>query len=120
VWHWEFTQPNPEKVESCTVRTQRERGGAMTQDKNTTMFFTTAFSISMHADYLLKICIQAVFWWLMPVILATQEAKITSSVHKTLSRKYPSQKKGLVEWLKVKNLSSGSSITKKKKSIHIQ
>jgi hypothetical protein len=46
----------------------------------------------------------------MPVILATQGAKsrriaVQSQpgeiVHETLSRKKPSQKKGLVEWLKV-------------------
>jgi hypothetical protein len=57
----------------------------------------------------------------MPVILATQEAKnrrITVQsqpeqiVCVTLSQKYPSQK-GLVEWLKVKVLSSSPSIEKK-------
>jgi hypothetical protein len=36
-------------------------------------------------------------------------------VHKTLSQKYSSQK-GLVEWLKVKALSSSPSTTKKKKT----
>jgi hypothetical protein len=59
----------------------------------------------------------------MPVILATQEAetrriKVWSQpwqiVLKTPSRKYPSQK-GLVEWLKVKALSSSPIITKKKR-----
>jgi hypothetical protein len=62
-------------------------------------------------------------WWLTPVILATQEAEISKIavrsqplqiVFKTLSRKYPSQK-GLVEWLKVKALSSSPSTAKKKK-----
>jgi hypothetical protein len=57
----------------------------------------------------------------MPVILATQEAKnrrITVQsqpeqiVCVTLSQKYPSQK-GLVEWLKVKVLSSSPSTEKK-------
>jgi hypothetical protein len=48
--------------------------------------------------------------WLMPIILATQEAKIRrivvqsqlkQIVHKTLSRKKKNQhKKGLAEWLK--------------------
>jgi hypothetical protein len=46
----------------------------------------------------------------MPVILATQEAEIRrievpsrpkQIVPETLARKNPSQKKGLVEWLKV-------------------
>jgi hypothetical protein len=56
--------------------------------------------------------------WLTPVILATKEAKIRKimvqgqpgqTVHETTSRKNPSQKKGLVEWLKVKALSSNTS-----------
>jgi hypothetical protein len=56
----------------------------------------------------------------MPVILATQEAEIKriviqsqpgQIVCKTLSQK----RKGLVEWLKVKALSSCPSIAKKKK-----
>jgi hypothetical protein len=46
----------------------------------------------------------------MPVILTTQEAEIRRTVvqsqprqivHETLSRKNTSQKKGLMEWLKV-------------------
>jgi hypothetical protein len=56
------------------------------------------------------------------VIPATQEAEIRRMavqsqprqiVHKPLSRKYSSQK-GLVEWLKLKALSSSPSTTKKK------
>jgi ribosomal protein S21 len=59
----------------------------------------------------------------MPVILATQEAeirRITSqsqprqTVLEILSRK--TQKIGLVEWLKVKALSSSPSTTKKQKT----
>jgi hypothetical protein len=49
-------------------------------------------------------------WWITPVIPATQEAKIRRMqfkasqgkiVHETLSQKNPSQKRALVEWLKV-------------------
>jgi hypothetical protein len=55
----------------------------------------------------------------MPIIPAAQEAEIGSQfeasprqiVRETLSRKNPSQK-GLVEWLKVKALSSNPSATK--------
>jgi hypothetical protein len=56
----------------------------------------------------------------MPEILATQEAKIRNFevwsqpeqiVHKTLSQK-TLHKKGLVEWLKVKALSSNPSTAK--------
>jgi hypothetical protein len=61
----------------------------------------------------------------MPVILATQEAKIRrikvrsqsrQIVHETLSRKTLSQEIGLVEWLKVKALSSSPSTAKKKQN----
>jgi hypothetical protein len=60
----------------------------------------------------------------MPVRLATQEAEIRrimvqsqpgQTVHKTLSQKIPSEKIGLVEWLKVRALSSSPSTAKKKK-----
>jgi hypothetical protein len=62
--------------------------------------------------------------WLTPIILATQEAEIKKvsvqsqsgqTVQKTLSRKTLSQKIGLVEWLKLKALSSSPSTTKKEK-----
>jgi hypothetical protein len=62
--------------------------------------------------------------WLTPVILTTQEAEIRrimvqsqpgQIVQETLSRKTLSQKMGLVEWLKVKALSSSPSMTKTKK-----
>jgi hypothetical protein len=61
---------------------------------------------------------------LTPVILDTQEAEIRrievqsqpgQIIPETLSRK-TFHKKGLVEWLKVKALSSSPSTTKKKKS----
>jgi hypothetical protein len=61
--------------------------------------------------------------WLVPVILATQEAEIRKSVVQSqplasssqdpISKK-PSQK-GLVEWLKMKALSSNPSTTKNKR-----
>jgi hypothetical protein len=60
----------------------------------------------------------------MPVILATQEAEIRGIkvrsqpgqiVCETLSRKTLSQKIRLVEWLKVKALSSSPSTTKTNK-----
>jgi hypothetical protein len=62
-------------------------------------------------------------WRLTPVILATQEAEIRSIVVQsqprqivceTFSPKNPSQKKGLVEWLKMQALSSNPSTAKKK------
>jgi hypothetical protein len=58
--------------------------------------------------------------WLTPVIIAAQEAEsrriVVQSqprqiVHKTLSRKNPSQRR-LVEWLKVQALNANHSITK--------
>jgi hypothetical protein len=58
----------------------------------------------------------------MPVILATQEAEIRrisirsqprQTVHKTLSQKILHNKNGLVEWLKVKALSSNPSTKNK-------
>jgi hypothetical protein len=45
-------------------------------------------------------CSETRHWWLTPVILATPEAESRrimvprQTVHKTLSTKYPSQKKG--------------------------
>jgi hypothetical protein len=60
----------------------------------------------------------------MFVIPATQEAEIKRTmvqsqprqiVHKTLSQKNLSQKKGWVKWLKVKSLSSSPSSAKQKK-----
>jgi hypothetical protein len=63
--------------------------------------------------------------WFTPVIPATQKAEIRriavqsqpkQIIHETLSRKKPSQKIGLVEWLKVKALSSSPSTRKKQKS----
>jgi hypothetical protein len=36
-----------------------------------------------------------------------------ANIPETLSQKHPSQQKGLVEWLKVKALSSNSSTTKR-------
>jgi hypothetical protein len=59
----------------------------------------------------LKTLLQTGRWWLMPVVLATQEAEIRritvrnqsrQIVRKTLSQKYLTHtKKGLVEWLQV-------------------
>jgi hypothetical protein len=63
-------------------------------------------------------------WWLIPVILATQEAEIKlitvgseagQIVHKTLPQKTISKKMGLVEWLKEKALSSSRSTPPSKK-----
>jgi ribosomal protein S21 len=63
--------------------------------------------------------------WLTPVNLATQEAEIWKTavqsqpgqiLPKTLvKKKKKNHKNGLVEWLKVKALSSNPSTTKKKK-----
>jgi hypothetical protein len=67
---------------------------------------------------------QARCQWLIPVILVIQEAEIRrivvqgqlgQTVHETLSPKNPLQETGLVEWLKVKALSSSPSAAKKKK-----
>jgi hypothetical protein len=61
--------------------------------------------------------------WLTPIILATKEAEIKrikvqsqpgQTVLKCLSRKKPITKKGLVDWLKVKALSSSPSTAKNK------
>jgi hypothetical protein len=63
--------------------------------------------------------------WLMPIILATEGAEIRrikvqsqsrQIVHKTISQKYPTQK-GLVEWLKMKALTSNPRTAKKYVSI---
>jgi hypothetical protein len=75
-----------------------------------------------------KLTIEARRQWLMPIILATQEAKIRrisvqshpgQLVRKTLSRKKTLHKNGLVEWSKVKALSSSPSTTKKKLTIEL-
>jgi hypothetical protein len=67
-------------------------------------------------------------WWFMPIILATQEAEMrrirfeasmgNSSARPCLQK--PFTKIGLVEWLKVKTLSSNPRTTKKKKKRKIQ
>jgi hypothetical protein len=66
---------------------------------------------------------EAWHWWLTSIILTTQEAEIKrivvgsqsrQIVHETLSRKTLSQKIGLVEWLKVKTLSSSTCTAKKR------
>jgi hypothetical protein len=62
-------------------------------------------------------------WWLTPVILAPQEAQIRRiTVQTQLGQTVPEThleklfiKIGLVEWLKVKALSSSPSTVKKKK-----
>jgi hypothetical protein len=60
------------------------------------------------------------YQWLIPVILATQEAEIRrivvqsqcrQTVCESLSQKYPTRK-GMVEWLKEKALSSSPSTAK--------
>jgi hypothetical protein len=62
-------------------------------------------------------------WWFTAVILATQEAEIRKITFRSQPwanssqdpiLKKPITKKELVEWLKVKVLSSNPSITKKK------
>jgi hypothetical protein len=65
--------------------------------------------------------------WLMPVILATRKAKIRritvwSQPGKIVPRPYFEKrftKIGLVEWLKVKTLSSSPRTTKKKKNLSL-
>jgi hypothetical protein len=70
-----------------------------------------------------RIITRAGHLWLMPVILATQEAEIRTAVQSQpqanssrdpISKKNL-HKKGLAEWLKVKFLSSNPSTTKKRK-----
>jgi hypothetical protein len=57
--------------------------------------------------------------WFTPIILATQEYLSSKSAQANSSRdpisKKPFTKIGLVEWLKVKALSSSPNTTKKKK-----
>jgi hypothetical protein len=69
------------------------------------------------------LAVKAVCWWLTPVIPAAQEAEIRriavlsqprQIVVESLSQKNPSQKRGLVEWLKVKALSSNPDTEKQK------
>jgi hypothetical protein len=66
--------------------------------------------LSSYQDPILARC-----WWLTPVILATQKDCRSNPAQANSSRnpisKIPSQK-GLVEWLKVKALSSNPSTTK--------
>jgi hypothetical protein len=75
----------------------------------------------------IRICMTAEHWWLTPIILATKEAEIRritvrsqpeQIVWETLSWKKPFTKIKLVEWLKVKALSSCPSTTKKKKNLY--
>jgi hypothetical protein len=59
--------------------------------------------ILVNTQILTRILQEAGHWWLIPIILATQEAEIRritvgsqpgEIIHKTLSRKNPSQKNG--------------------------
>jgi hypothetical protein len=75
------------------------------------------------------LAVKAVCWWLTPVIPAAQEAEIRriavlsqprQIVLESLSQKNPSQKRGLVEWLKVKALSSNPDTEKQKKRLAVK
>jgi hypothetical protein len=82
------------------------------------------YSLTMSPPWLIQEDFGARRQWLMPVLLATQEAEIRriavrsqagQIVYETLTQKTLLQKIGLVEWLKMKTLSSSSSTEKKKK-----
>jgi hypothetical protein len=56
-------------------------------------------------------------WWLLPVILATQEAEMRKIIVRSQLGQIVCEtesQKGLMEWLKVKALSSSPSTTKTK------